>query len=147
MSEHAQVQYATECRPQNSREEVRRGLVDPADSTDHRRPRGHGQRPSPTCASVADVPQSLLKTFYKASKKQPTKIIFYRDGVSEGQFAHVVVQEVSAIRRACLRLDASYRPKLTYVSVTARCDRPDRAASAASGTTSAWCVMLVRERR
>ena len=98
------VQYATECRPQNSREEARRGLLETW----------------LTCQIIADLEDmvnSLLKTFYKASKKQPTRIIFYRDGVSEGQFAHVVVQEVSAIRRACLRLDAKYRPKLTYVSV------------------------------
>ena len=59
--------------------------------------------------------QQLLKDFYKLSKKQPTRIIFYRDGVSEGQFAQVVVKEVAAIRSACQRLDANYRPKLTFI--------------------------------
>ena len=34
--------------------------------------------------------KELLVQFYKSTRFKPTRIIFYRDGVSEGQFAQVV---------------------------------------------------------
>jgi eukaryotic translation initiation factor 2C len=51
---------------------------------------------------------SLLIDFYKKnSKKKPERLIFYRDGVSEGQFAEVQRSEVSQILAACRELGAS----------------------------------------
>ena len=43
-----------------------------------------------------------------------TNIIDFRDGVSEGQFEMVVNKEISAIQRACKRLEKDYEPKITY---------------------------------
>ena len=34
----------------------------------------------------------------------PSKIVFFQDGVSEGQFDAVLREEVSALRRACERI-------------------------------------------
>ncbi|KAL3217438.1 hypothetical protein MRX96_032389 [Rhipicephalus microplus] len=45
--------------------------------------------------------KDLLKAFYRATKHKPERIIFYRDGVSEGQFMEVRNREESAIRLAC----------------------------------------------
>ncbi|KAM0756440.1 Piwi-domain-containing protein [Meredithblackwellia eburnea MCA 4105] len=45
----------------------------------------------------------------------PENIIFFRDGVSEGQYGTVVENEVEALKKACREFDLSYKPKLTYV--------------------------------
>ncbi|KAI9002409.1 Piwi domain-containing protein [Gaertneriomyces semiglobifer] len=62
----------------------------------------------------------LLKSFYQSCGAKPDRIVFYRDGVSEGQFAEVLRSEVEAIRRACIALEPGYRPTVTFVIVQKR---------------------------
>ena len=45
--------------------------------------------------------RALLMKFHKNTSRWPLKIVFYRDGVSEGQFIEVLNSELMAIRRAC----------------------------------------------
>ncbi|KAI9489892.1 Piwi domain-containing protein [Zychaea mexicana] len=66
-------------------------------------------------ADLANMVIELLKQFYKACGQKPERILFYRDGVSEGQFGEVLKSEVAAIRSACLTLDNDYKPKITFV--------------------------------
>lgn len=64
---------------------------------------------------------NLLKRFYNATRgKKPEKILFYRDGVSEGQFEHVLKYELDALRAACLELEPAYTPKITFIIVQKR---------------------------
>ncbi|KAF2028677.1 Piwi-domain-containing protein [Setomelanomma holmii] len=53
------------------------------------------------------------------SKEVPANIIYYRDGVSEGQYDKVVTIELSAIRRAWLAVKASNKPTTGAVNLTA----------------------------
>ncbi|KAI9104430.1 Piwi domain-containing protein [Phlyctochytrium arcticum] len=62
----------------------------------------------------------LLKTFFQTCGAKPERIVFYRDGVSEGQFAEILRNEVEAIRRACLTLEPNYRPTVTFIVVQKR---------------------------
>ncbi|TPX31606.1 hypothetical protein SmJEL517_g05103 [Synchytrium microbalum] len=62
----------------------------------------------------------LLKTFYQTCGSKPDRVIMYRDGVSEGQFSEVLRNEVEAIQRACIILEPSYRPLITFVAVQKR---------------------------
>lgn len=48
------------------------------------------------------------------------KVIMFRDGVSEGQFAEVMNKEVEAIRKACKEISPKLHPQLTYIIVTKR---------------------------
>ncbi|KAI5451380.1 Protein argonaute [Naganishia albida] len=57
-----------------------------------------------------------LKIYGTATKYLPDAIIFYRDGVSEGQFSAVVQQEVKAIRMAAEALKPGYKPKVTFIA-------------------------------
>lgn len=41
---------------------------------------------------LASMVRELLIQFYKSTRYKPTRIIFYRDGVSEGQFRQVTRQ-------------------------------------------------------
>jgi len=63
----------------------------------------------------------MLKQFYRATGgSKPERIIFFRDGVSEGQFQMVLDFEIAALRRACAMLDANYKPTITFVVVQKR---------------------------
>ncbi|CAK9297677.1 unnamed protein product [Gordionus sp. m RMFG-2023] len=62
----------------------------------------------------------LFKRFYKSTGAKPRKIIFYRDGVSEGQFLQVLQYEVSAIQKACSMLEKDYQPLITFAVVQKR---------------------------
>ena len=71
-------------------------------------------------ADLGSMVKELLKAFYQSCGQKPERILFYRDGVSEGQFQEVQNREVQQIRDACLTLDKSYRPTITFVVVQKR---------------------------
>lgn len=48
---------------------------------------------------MEEVAVKLMKKFFAATKKKPERVIFFRDGVSEGQFDDVVRREAGAIKR------------------------------------------------
>ncbi|CAN8270652.1 unnamed protein product [Cochlearia groenlandica] len=58
--------------------------------------------------------------FRRATGQIPQRIIFYRDGVSEGQFSQVLLHEMTAIRKACNSLQEGYVPRVTFVVVQKR---------------------------
>ncbi|KAJ1294153.1 hypothetical protein BS78_01G124100 [Paspalum vaginatum] len=64
--------------------------------------------------------RDLLLSFYKSTGAKPSRIIFYRDGVSEGQFSQVLLYEMDAIRKGCASLEQGYLPKVTFVVVQKR---------------------------
>jgi len=54
----------------------------------------------------------------KAAQPRPKRIIFYRDGVSEGQFKQVLEIELPALKRACESLGVT--PSITIIVVGKR---------------------------
>ncbi|KDO27771.1 hypothetical protein SPRG_07370 [Saprolegnia parasitica CBS 223.65] len=62
----------------------------------------------------------LLRQFYAETRLKPLRILVYRDGVSEGQFQHVLQHEIAAIRRATAALEEGYCPQVTFVVVQKR---------------------------
>uniref|UniRef100_T1J398 Piwi domain-containing protein n=1 Tax=Strigamia maritima TaxID=126957 RepID=T1J398_STRMM len=61
----------------------------------------------------------MLVEFKDATKFKPDRIIFYRDGVGEGQFCEILSKEVVAIRAACKSL-GNYQPLITFLVVQKR---------------------------
>ncbi|XP_010490899.1 PREDICTED: protein argonaute 5-like [Camelina sativa] len=61
-----------------------------------------------------------FKAFRKAMGRRPERIIFYRDGVGEGQYNDVLFYEMNAIREACSSLEENYLPRITFVVVQKR---------------------------
>ncbi|KAI3984632.1 hypothetical protein MKX01_003995 [Papaver californicum] len=45
---------------------------------------------------------------------------YYRDGVSDGQFAQVLLHKIDAIHKACASLEEGYLPPITFVVVQKR---------------------------
>ncbi|KAH9700180.1 protein argonaute 5 [Citrus sinensis] len=64
--------------------------------------------------------RELLIAFRRSTNFKPHRIIFYRDGVSEGQFSQVLLHEMNAIRQACASLEEGYAPPVTFVVVQKR---------------------------
>ncbi|VDM05675.1 unnamed protein product [Schistocephalus solidus] len=72
-----------------------------------------------------DLPDCELTRMNKAfgqfnNNRLPNRIIFYRDGVSEGQFQSTLVSELTAIQRACRLLKQDYEPGITFIVVQKR---------------------------
>ncbi|KAG4937126.1 hypothetical protein JHK85_052045 [Glycine max] len=55
--------------------------------------------------------KELLISFRRATGQKPQRIIFYRDGVSEGQFFQVLLFELDVIRKACASQEPNYHDK------------------------------------
>ncbi|XP_055340878.1 protein argonaute-2-like [Paramacrobiotus metropolitanus] len=68
---------------------------------------------------LAAMVRELLLEFYDRNKTEPAQIVFYRDGVSEGQYKQVMEREVNSVKQACRELvpNGKYMPPLTYVIV------------------------------
>ncbi|XP_020214043.1 protein argonaute 5 [Cajanus cajan] len=71
-------------------------------------------------AVYSGIIRDLLMAFRRSTNMKPDRIIFYRDGVSEGQFSQVLLHEMDAIRKACGSLQAEYFPPVTFVVVQKR---------------------------
>ncbi|RGB43667.1 Piwi domain-containing protein [Rhizophagus diaphanus] len=71
-------------------------------------------------SDLAEMVKELLKTFYMTCGRKPERILFYRNGVSEGQFYIVLKNEIKAIKEACRSLDEKYNPTITFVVVQKR---------------------------
>ena len=72
-------------------------------------------------ADLKEMAKGLLLDFYRANHKlKPTRIIFYRDGVSEGQFNEVRIMEIAALQQACTELGRDYQPGMTFLVVQKR---------------------------
>uniref|UniRef100_A0AC35TKG3 Protein argonaute-2 n=1 Tax=Rhabditophanes sp. KR3021 TaxID=114890 RepID=A0AC35TKG3_9BILA len=94
---------------------------------------------------LTDMVRELLIQFYKNTRFKPTRIVMYRDGVSEGQFLNVLQHELRAIREACMTLERGYQPGITFIAVQKRhhtrlfaCDKKDQVGKAQNippGTT------------
>jgi eukaryotic translation initiation factor 2C len=58
----------------------------------------------------------VFEQFRKAMGKLPKRILFYRDGVSEGEFRAILTEELNLIRNACARL--GFKASITLIVVT-----------------------------
>ncbi|KFM73228.1 Protein argonaute-2, partial [Stegodyphus mimosarum] len=69
---------------------------------------------------LREMVAGILKTFFHHTRgKYPEKIIFFRDGVSEGQFEAVRDHEVCEVERACKDI-IGYIVPMTYIIVQKR---------------------------
>ncbi|KAH6915370.1 argonaute-like protein [Coprinopsis sp. MPI-PUGE-AT-0042] len=73
---------------------------------------------------LKDMAKKIIQRYIDAQpnanprERTPTRIIFYRDGVSEGQFQHVLDLEVAALKDACR--DLGVEAKITFIVVGKR---------------------------
>ncbi|XP_076947307.1 protein argonaute 7-like [Bidens hawaiensis] len=68
---------------------------------------------------LAGMVEEILNDFVRELSKLPTRLVFFRDGVSETQFQKVLRDELQAIREGCRRFPA-YNPPISFVVVQKR---------------------------
>jgi aubergine-like protein len=69
---------------------------------------------------VQQALDAYFKAQYKINQKKasyPENIIFYREGLGEGQQLAITEQEVTAIREGFRLVDPNYDPKLAYIFI------------------------------
>ena len=68
---------------------------------------------------MEEMTKRLLEKFHQSTDRWPRTIIFYRDGVGEGQFIGLLNSELTSIRSACASIGKqngqSYEPNITFV--------------------------------
>ncbi|KAI5953058.1 hypothetical protein KGF57_004050 [Candida theae] len=74
---------------------------------------------------VKSMVYERLENFHKKVKGLPSKVLFYRDGVSEGQYYTVLKEELPKIKAAFVEYGKShsmpnYNPKITFMIVVKR---------------------------
>ncbi|KAI0081731.1 argonaute-like protein [Panus rudis PR-1116 ss-1] len=93
------AKYVADCRVQTSRQEM---IDDLGDMAKH----------------MLDLYMRYRKNVEKARIVSPKRIIFYRDGVSEGQFKQVLEHELPQLKDACAQLQIN--PTITVIVVGKR---------------------------
>jgi eukaryotic translation initiation factor 2C len=65
--------------------------------------------------------QSHLNIFAKHNNGDyPDRILIFRDGISEGQYAPVLTYETDKVKRACEKIKSGYRPKILICACAKR---------------------------
>lgn len=67
-----------------------------------------------TTENVTKFVVRLLRTFRQSTGQIPTRILYFRDGVSEGQYSQVIENELKDIKNACLAIDSNYKVCFHY---------------------------------
>ncbi|KAG2527412.1 hypothetical protein BBO99_00002862 [Phytophthora kernoviae] len=68
------------------------------------------QKASSDIMQLPRMLRELFMAFYQSTNRQPERVIYYRDGVSEGQFFDILQSEMRALRKAFKMLSDSYMP-------------------------------------
>ncbi|CAG8482152.1 14805_t:CDS:10 [Acaulospora morrowiae] len=68
-----------------------------------------------TIEQLEDMTCDLLKFFLDRTNMLPERVIFYRDGVSEGQFRAILNREIMALKKAFEKVYKNRFPTLTFV--------------------------------
>ena len=81
-------------------------------------------RPQKSRQEIVDSLQEIMvqhfKNFYMNTRHKPERLIFFRDGVSEGQFEEVCFTELKAILKAWKQLEKEKELKITFIVVQKR---------------------------
>ncbi|EPS67433.1 hypothetical protein M569_07337, partial [Genlisea aurea] len=69
---------------------------------------------------LSSMVAEILQDFYEELSHLPSRIVFFRDGVSETQFRTVLERELRSIRRGCRSRFPGYDPPITFMVVQKR---------------------------
>lgn len=70
---------------------------------------------------LSNITTEQIRFFQSQNKNvKPQKIMYYRDGVSEGQFQQVLDIELRALYRGCSQVEPNYKPEITFIVVQKR---------------------------
>ncbi|KAL4105440.1 hypothetical protein PRIC1_003504 [Phytophthora ramorum] len=78
------------------------------------------QKASSDIQQLPSMLRELFLAYYDNTKRKPEHVIYYRDGVSEGQMFDILQTEMRALRKAFKMISEDYNPPVTFVVVNKR---------------------------
>uniref|UniRef100_A0A915A3R0 Piwi domain-containing protein n=1 Tax=Parascaris univalens TaxID=6257 RepID=A0A915A3R0_PARUN len=78
---------------------------------------GEQQRRSESIEELDTMAVELLLRFYRTTRFKPSRIFYFRSGIPESVSHYVLHDELVALRKACLTLQSSYQPGITFITV------------------------------
>jgi hypothetical protein len=78
------------------------------------------QKGSGAISSLPTMLREIFLEFYRRTKRRPEHIVYYRDGVSEGEYFDVLQAEMRSLRQACLMIEDDYLPPVTFIVINRR---------------------------
>ncbi|XP_058827785.1 protein argonaute-2 [Topomyia yanbarensis] len=69
---------------------------------------------------LQNIVTKQIRLFQQQNASLPELIMYYRDGVSEGQFSEILTIELRAIQAAGASVSPTYKPKITFIVVQKR---------------------------
>jgi aubergine-like protein len=90
---------------------------------------------------IASMVIDQVENYIKANKEPPKDIIFYRDGVGEGQIDEVMKVEIKSIEDSLAEAYGNKKPGLIFIVVTKRVD--DRFATGGQGLRNPDAGLIV----
>ncbi|TDH67242.1 hypothetical protein CCR75_003347 [Bremia lactucae] len=64
--------------------------------------------------------RDLFLAYYQSTNRKPEHVLYYRDGVSEGQHRDILLTEMRALRKAFKMISDGYNPPVTFIIVNKR---------------------------
>ncbi|KAI6178463.1 Piwi domain protein [Aphelenchoides besseyi] len=92
---------------------------------------------------VTETVRERVVAFLNATSRLPERILVYRDGVSSGQFAEVLREELNGIRAACAIITTNYRPPSRTIFITLTAVADARSRFQPQITTSIWLQLTL----
>ena len=83
---------------------------------------------------------TMIFNFKKHTNSLPNRIFYFRDGVSEQQYHHVLKEEVQNMKEVCKGLNAAWTPKFTVTVCSKRHHHRFFPASRADGDKNGNCL-------
>uniref|UniRef100_K3X8F2 Piwi domain-containing protein n=1 Tax=Globisporangium ultimum (strain ATCC 200006 / CBS 805.95 / DAOM BR144) TaxID=431595 RepID=K3X8F2_GLOUD len=78
------------------------------------------QKASNDISSLPFMLRDLFLAYYQATNRKPEHIVYYRDGVSDGQFYDILQTEMKALRKACMMMSEDFIPPVTFIVANKR---------------------------
>jgi len=78
------------------------------------------QKAASDIQQLPNMLRELFLAYYENTKRKPEHVVYYRDGVSEGQMFDILQTEMRALRKAFKMISEDYNPPVTFVVVNKR---------------------------
>ncbi|KAL3656860.1 hypothetical protein V7S43_018203 [Phytophthora oleae] len=78
------------------------------------------QKAASDIQQLPNMLRELFLAYYENTKRKPERVVYYRDGVSEGQMYDILQTEMRALRKAFKMISDDYNPPVTFIVVNKR---------------------------
>ncbi|KAE9354824.1 Protein argonaute [Phytophthora rubi] len=78
------------------------------------------QKATSDIQKLPNMLRELFHAYYERTKRKPEHVIYYRDGMGDGQYVDILEAEIRALRKACKMISDNYSPPITFIVANKR---------------------------